>query len=1015
MKKIFKLMAAALSCGLLAAGVSSCYDDSELASRVEDLETKMAELQKTVQNHANQLTTLLSGDMVTNVTYNTDGSYVISFAKHDQIVIKPGEKGEKGEPGKDGSQGTPGTAGAPGTTPVISISQDTDGLWYWKANGEWLRDDSGKMVRANGIDGNDATAPQFEIREGNWYVSVDGGNTWKNVGKATGDSGDSAFSSIDLSSPDHINFVLSDGTKFSVARYVGLLVAPENNADQPVECKGGKSTIITVKMPSGLKAEEFAALKARIDYNGGTASDVATRATAGGWDVEVTAPTFAENGSCNNDASVTVYAPENEGETVLLEVSLILKNGSTTTSSQLVMVEVPVLSYSIENVGIYTLDVVCKPSAKCKAYTATIWSVAENSAFDEGPSGQKIINYEAMTAQTLKSFKESQTGTEGVQAYLISTTAHTYSEQDLVKNTPFSSDKCQGFSDFNAGKSPYAVYVVYEDIDGNYGIEYKEISCGTGRCNLTATITPGECTYDAISATITAPGASKILYYFQSKATGVPSFDPKNKAAKPELYDGPINFSTVGTRLSPSSQYYIVAMPIDAQGNVGNFTYISLSTTAVTTDGTAKLLGASFDDQTTRDAITCHLVLPEGATAVRTYKADKENFATETAGDINAILFDPYWAGSCKEWPATSQMLDITFTLDKVGNEWKPFFGFWASVKGADGKWGPAQNIAAIAAGADDDADASIFWPVITENPGASFTSDATITVAKAGEATATELSVNISGTGAKTLRLFWAEVSESVFLNTCVDGDNKAYSSRDLISDNKFSKYWMDYTAGTTVNLAGGSEKEYILLAAAIDAAGNFSEPFNAGAKLMGETDSEAFTKYTIKKTFGGENITLEWNIQKWFKFPKAEGGESEFWGGTCSLPDFNLTGAPTGAWIYFKYTKPASNFSNLLVVRIPHSNGNEPANLLSLAKAAVEDVYVVETNTVKSYGNASNGCLVELNSSGSVNHVANKYKAHNYVFIVSDGSKKCSVLGYYITKPDGTNYNTSTEIMKF
>ena len=55
--------------------------------------------------------------------------------------------------GRDGRDGTNGTNGQDGHTPVIGVTQDTDGNWYWTVDGEFLLDGSGNKVRANGIDG----------------------------------------------------------------------------------------------------------------------------------------------------------------------------------------------------------------------------------------------------------------------------------------------------------------------------------------------------------------------------------------------------------------------------------------------------------------------------------------------------------------------------------------------------------------------------------------------------------------------------------------------------------------------------------------------------------------------------------------------------------------------------------------------------------------------------------------------------------------------------------------------
>ena len=57
---------------------------------------------------------------------------------------------------------------------------DTDGLWYWTIDGEWLVVD-GQRIRAQGIDGEDgqpgedAVSPQVRINPDTkmWEISVD--------------------------------------------------------------------------------------------------------------------------------------------------------------------------------------------------------------------------------------------------------------------------------------------------------------------------------------------------------------------------------------------------------------------------------------------------------------------------------------------------------------------------------------------------------------------------------------------------------------------------------------------------------------------------------------------------------------------------------------------------------------------------------------------------------------------------------------------------------------------------
>ena len=149
--------------------------------------------------------------------------------------------------------GKKGENGQNGTTPVIGVEQDTDGLYYWTLDGEWLTDDEGSKILAQGMagksayelavekgyrgtldewlaslngsngddgksayelavengyqgteeewlaslkgsagdQGDDGVTPKLEVRDdGYWYISYDNGQTWNKLGPATGDPGE---------------------------------------------------------------------------------------------------------------------------------------------------------------------------------------------------------------------------------------------------------------------------------------------------------------------------------------------------------------------------------------------------------------------------------------------------------------------------------------------------------------------------------------------------------------------------------------------------------------------------------------------------------------------------------------------------------------------------------------------------------------------------------------------------------------------------------------------------------
>ncbi len=305
MKKIL-LMAAALF------AMVSCFDDSELWQSIKDHENRISELERLCTEMNTNIDALKSlvvalekNDYITNVTpLESNGQvvgYTISFAKGDPITIyhgqdgkdgahgangtdgAPGQDGQNGQNGQDGADGSPGQDGQ---TPVIGVLQDTDGVYYWTLNGEWLLDASGNKIPttgkdgangkdgidgedgkdgadgsdgapgadgangsdgqdgAPGQDGKDGITPQLKIEDGYWYVSYDNGVSWVVVGQATGDqgpqgeqgpqgdqgpqgnpgvNGDSFFQSVTQDN-EFVYFTLADGTVISLPKRISLAI-----------------------------------------------------------------------------------------------------------------------------------------------------------------------------------------------------------------------------------------------------------------------------------------------------------------------------------------------------------------------------------------------------------------------------------------------------------------------------------------------------------------------------------------------------------------------------------------------------------------------------------------------------------------------------------------------------------------------------------------------------------------------------------------------------------------------
>ncbi len=223
---------------LAVVAFTSCkYDDDDIWNSVHGLENRIAKLEelcKQMNTNISSLQTIVTAlqnnDYVTGTTpLMKDGKeigYTITFSKGNPITIYHG---------KDGQDGEDGTNGKDGTTPAIGVKQDADGVYYWTLNGDWLTDENGDKIKAEGTDGKDGAdgtngtdgvTPKLEIREGYWWISYDNGTNWTQLGKATGEDGkdgedgiggDSMFTKVDYkTSTDYVTFTLADGTQIKL-------------------------------------------------------------------------------------------------------------------------------------------------------------------------------------------------------------------------------------------------------------------------------------------------------------------------------------------------------------------------------------------------------------------------------------------------------------------------------------------------------------------------------------------------------------------------------------------------------------------------------------------------------------------------------------------------------------------------------------------------------------------------------------------------------------------------------
>ena len=269
MKKLSLLLLTLTLC-FFSACHNSIWDAIDgLDIRVTKLEELCKEMNTNITSLQTIVSVLQSNDYITGIVeIKKNGEVIghtITFGKHDPITIYHGQDG------KDGQNGADGKDGQDGVTPIIGIAQDTDGVYYWTLNGEWLLDDNGNKLPVSGtngkdgqdgsngqdgtdgkdgqdgtdgkdgqdgVDGKDGVTPQLKIEEGYWYISYDNGATWTQLGKATGEDGkdgqdgsngtdgkdgkdgqdgDSMFQSV-TQDENYVYFTLADGTVIKIAK-----------------------------------------------------------------------------------------------------------------------------------------------------------------------------------------------------------------------------------------------------------------------------------------------------------------------------------------------------------------------------------------------------------------------------------------------------------------------------------------------------------------------------------------------------------------------------------------------------------------------------------------------------------------------------------------------------------------------------------------------------------------------------------------------------------------------------
>lgn len=236
-----KLLPMLLAIPMWLAACGNYNDDplrtwvGDLEDRIEALEERCDELNDEIVALRTIVNSIERGTLIESVTPFVEeerSGYRITFTDGTTITIYNGTNGSDGDKGDKGDDGS---------TPVIGVEED-GGVYYWTIDGEWLTDSEGNRIAAQGPAGEPGaagTTPQLKIEEGYWWVSTDGGQSWEQLGKATGEGGDSLFQSV-TQDETSVTFTLSDGTTITVPKAARLSIELAQTscaltADTPVE------------------------------------------------------------------------------------------------------------------------------------------------------------------------------------------------------------------------------------------------------------------------------------------------------------------------------------------------------------------------------------------------------------------------------------------------------------------------------------------------------------------------------------------------------------------------------------------------------------------------------------------------------------------------------------------------------------------------------------------------------------------------------------------------------------
>lgn len=204
---------------LLTLLFSSCkdYDDSAIQDKLNDFKERIAALQEKadkLNEEVSKLGYLTGGNVITSVTQNSDGQYVITYkdSNNEEKAVVVATREDVIE------------------IPVLGVRlDDKDLLYYWTTTigneTDWLKDNAGKKVPVCGY------TPEMGVNA-DGYWTVDGEILKDNQGNpitATTDE-TSIFKNITKTKDGYLEITLGNGEKFTLEVFNSLNLKLKSDA-----------------------------------------------------------------------------------------------------------------------------------------------------------------------------------------------------------------------------------------------------------------------------------------------------------------------------------------------------------------------------------------------------------------------------------------------------------------------------------------------------------------------------------------------------------------------------------------------------------------------------------------------------------------------------------------------------------------------------------------------------------------------------------------------------------------